>query len=185
TVLGGGLSTIAKAWVCHVVVRPPDSQALQNDAPSQMEHIKAAIIEYLTQLKETARKTLDHLDGLNTLSTSKRNTLMKLSESFDKLHEYTQTASTSKQLCEKVMAGVENLCTKLKPKSEELQQVLQKHVEVYREKLKPIFKNCEDLSVREVSPHTADLQSKLEPYFEDLKSRFMTFYDTASTAMKA
>uniref|UniRef100_A0A8C7UP56 Uncharacterized protein n=1 Tax=Oncorhynchus mykiss TaxID=8022 RepID=A0A8C7UP56_ONCMY len=169
-----------------------NSQALQNDAPSQMEHIKAAIIEYLTQLKETARKTLDHLDGLNTLSTSKRNTLMKLSESFDKLHEYTQTASTSKQLCEKVMAGVENLCTKLKPKSEELQQVLQKHVEVYREKLKPIFKNCEDGEIcpppyaeEEVSPHTADLQSKLEPYFEDLKSRFMTFYDTASTAMKA
>lgn len=70
---------------------------------------------------------------------------MKLSESFDKLHEYTQTASTSNQLCEKVMADVENLCTKLKPKSEELQQVLQKHVEVYREKLKPIFKNCEEL----------------------------------------
>uniref|UniRef100_A0A8K9WYK7 Uncharacterized protein n=1 Tax=Oncorhynchus mykiss TaxID=8022 RepID=A0A8K9WYK7_ONCMY len=156
-----------------------NSQALQNDAPSQMEHIKAAIIEYLTQLKETARKTLDHLDGLNTLSTSKRNTLMKLSESFDKLHEYTQTASTSKQLCEKVMAGVENLCTKLKPKSEELQQVLQKHVEVYREKLKPIFKNCEELG------SACEVCRKLEPYFEDLKSRFMTFYDTASTAMKA
>ncbi|XP_035637380.1 apolipoprotein A-I-like [Oncorhynchus keta] len=103
---------------------------------------------------------------------------MKLSESFDKLHEYTQTASTSNQVCEKVMADVENLRTKLKPKSEELQQVLQKHVEMYREKLEPIFQEY-------VSLHTADLQSELEPYFEDLKSRFMTFYDIVATAMKA
>uniref|UniRef100_A0A8K9Y649 Uncharacterized protein n=1 Tax=Oncorhynchus mykiss TaxID=8022 RepID=A0A8K9Y649_ONCMY len=164
-----------------------NSQALQNDAPSQMEHIKAAIIEYLTQLKETARKTLDHLDGLNTLSTSKRNTLLHL-VTFTRLFCLNIPFPTTPHPS---FHHINNLCTKLKPKSEELQQVLQKHVEVYREKLKPIFKNCEELSklfpmveiVR--TKLTNRLEDKLEPYFEDLKSRFMTFYDTASTAMKA
>ena len=37
--------------------------ALQNDAPSQLEHVRAAAMVYLTQVKETAMKTLDHLDG--------------------------------------------------------------------------------------------------------------------------
>lgn len=44
---------------------PSGSQArsLQADAPSQLEHYKAASLVYLTQVKESALRTLDHLDG--------------------------------------------------------------------------------------------------------------------------
>ncbi|MCI4390654.1 hypothetical protein PGIGA_G00125090 [Pangasianodon gigas] len=35
---------------------------LQADAPSQYEHIRAAVVTYLGQVKETAQKAIDHLD---------------------------------------------------------------------------------------------------------------------------
>uniref|UniRef100_A0A8K9UEY4 Uncharacterized protein n=1 Tax=Oncorhynchus mykiss TaxID=8022 RepID=A0A8K9UEY4_ONCMY len=171
-----------------------NSQALQNDAPSQMEHIKAAIIEYLTQLKETARKTLDHLDGLNTLSTSKRNTLLHL-VTFTRLFclniPFPTTPHPSFHHINVLHWSLPHFTPPLLISPQD--EAMRAKVEVTKSKLFPMVEivrtkltnRLEDLSVREVSPHTADLQSKLEPYFEDLKSRFMTFYDTASTAMKA
>ncbi|KAK6317039.1 hypothetical protein J4Q44_G00124390 [Coregonus suidteri] len=177
------------------------SQALQNDAPSQMEHIKAATIEYLTQLKETAQKTLDHLDG-----TEYAEYKMKLSESFEKLHEYAQTASqtltpygdafsaqfleATKQVREKLMADVEDLRTQLEPKREELQQVLQKHVEVYREKLEPVFKeyvfkNREEMdTLRTKLQQLADeMRAKFEVNVEETKSKLLPMVEVVRTKL--
>lgn len=36
---------------------------LQADAPSQLEHYKAAALVYLTEVKDQAQKALDSLDG--------------------------------------------------------------------------------------------------------------------------
>ncbi|CAB1352679.1 unnamed protein product [Coregonus sp. 'balchen'] len=135
------------------LVGSSQARALQNDAPSQMEHSKAAAM------------------------------VMKLSESFDKLHEYAQTASqtlapygvafstqfleATKQLHEKVMADVEDLHTQLEPKREKLQQVLQKHVKEYRKKLEPVFQ--EYVSKRREDMDT--LRAKLQPLVDEMRAK--------------
>ncbi|XP_046906384.1 apolipoprotein A-I isoform X2 [Hypomesus transpacificus] len=154
------------------------AMALQNDAPSQLEHVRAAAMVYLTQVKETAMKTLDHLDG-----TEYAEYKVKLSESLDQLHAYAQTASetitpygetysaqlldATKDVRERIMADVEDLRVQLEPKREELRQVLQKHMDEYRGKLEPVFqeymtKNKEDVET---------LRAKLQPLLEEMRSK--------------
>merc|ERR1712121_531167 len=60
--------------------------AIQSDAPSQLEHVQAAVTMYLNQVKDSAQRALDHLDG-----TEYAEYKVKLSESMDKLQEYAQT----------------------------------------------------------------------------------------------
>ena len=36
---------------------------MQSDAPSQLAHIRSAVGMYLDQVKDSAARSLDHLDG--------------------------------------------------------------------------------------------------------------------------
>ncbi|KAM6969764.1 apolipoprotein A-Ia [Aplochiton taeniatus] len=177
------------------------AKALQNDAPSQLEHIKAAALMYLTQVKDTAQKTLDHLEG-----TEYAEYKVKLSESLDKLHEYAQTASqtltpygeaftgqfleATKQVRENVMADVEELRTQLEPKREELHKVLQKHMDEYRAKLEPIFQEYMTKNKQEVETLRAKLQplmeemrTKVEANVEETKTKLMPMIEVVRTKM--
>ncbi|KAG7483966.1 hypothetical protein MATL_G00043940 [Megalops atlanticus] len=149
-----------------------------DEAPTQLEHIKAAVMVYLTQVKETAQKALDHLDG-----TEYEEYKARLSQSLDSLHSYAQTASQSltpygesftsqfleatKQMRENVMADVEDLRKQLEPKREELQQVLQKHVEEYREKLEPVLQEYVAKHKQEMDA----LKEKLQPLVEEMREK--------------
>ncbi|KAG5284215.1 hypothetical protein AALO_G00024180 [Alosa alosa] len=245
------------------------ARALQADAPSQLEHYRAATLVYLTQIKETAMATLDHLDG-----TEYEQYKQKLTESLDQLQTYAKSASESltpytdtfsaqlleatRALRERVVADVDNLRTQLEPHRVELQAVMQKHVEEYRQKLEPIFQeysaknraevealraqleplmvemrqkvavNVEETKSKlepmvevvrakltqrleelrtmaapyaeeykeqlvkvagnlheQLTPHAENLQAKAAPVFEDLKTKFMSLYDTVAAALKA
>uniref|UniRef100_A0AAY5L3Z8 Apolipoprotein A-I n=1 Tax=Esox lucius TaxID=8010 RepID=A0AAY5L3Z8_ESOLU len=196
------------------------ARAVQSDAPSQLEHIKAAATVYLTRVKETAEKTLEHLDGTqyaeyNTghiavppppLLNSHSPPRLKLSESFDRLHEYTQTASqtltpygdaftaqfleATKQAREKVMADVEDLRTRLEPKREELRQVLQKHIDEYREKLDPVLqeyisKNQGDMEALRVKlqPLVEEMRAKVQVNVEETKSKLLPIVEVVRTKL--
>ncbi|XP_010895444.1 apolipoprotein A-I [Esox lucius] len=177
------------------------ARAVQSDAPSQLEHIKAAATVYLTRVKETAEKTLEHLDG-----TQYAEYKLKLSESFDRLHEYTQTASqtltpygdaftaqfleATKQAREKVMADVEDLRTRLEPKREELRQVLQKHIDEYREKLDPVLqeyisKNQGDMEALRVKlqPLVEEMRAKVQVNVEETKSKLLPIVEVVRTKL--
>lgn len=243
--------------------------SVQSDGPSQMEHVRSAVMLYLTQVKDSASGLLDRLD--NTAFAEYK---VKMSESLDNLYNYAQVSSqtatdtltpyaaqlldATKDVREKVMADVEELRTELEPKRDELNAVLNKHVEEYRAKLEPIFQEYmssskdqveglknklqpvldelrgkvevnvdetkskiepivelfrakltnrlndvktaaapyaeeykEQLTVAlnklsaEVAPHTKDVQSKLQPYYEDMKTRFMSLYETVAHALQA
>jgi ElaB/YqjD/DUF883 family membrane-anchored ribosome-binding protein len=104
---------------------------------------------------------------------------MKLSKSFDKLHEYSQTLApygdafstqyldTSKQVHRMVIADVEDLHTQLEPKRKKLQQVLQKHVKEYRKKLEPVFQ--EYVSKRREDMDT--LKAKLQTLVDEMRAK--------------
>lgn len=127
---------------------------------------------------------------------------MKLSKSFDKLHEYAQTASqtlapygdafstqfldTSKQVHQMVMADVEDLHTQLEPKRKKLQQVLQKHVKEYRKKLEPVFqeyvsKRCEDMDTLRAKLQT--LVDEMRAKVEETKSKQIPIVEVVRTKL--
>ncbi|KTF93466.1 hypothetical protein cypCar_00035744 [Cyprinus carpio] len=154
---------------------------LQADAPSQLEHYKAAALVYLTQVKEQAQKALDNLDG-----TDYEQYKVQLSESLTKLQDYAQSTSqtltpyaetisnqfleNTNQLRERVMTDVEGLRSKMEPHRAELYGVLQKHFDEYREKLEPFLQEYANLN-RE---NADQLRAKLQPLLEEMRQNFET-----------
>ncbi|XP_056141402.1 apolipoprotein A-I [Lampris incognitus] len=154
------------------------ARAVQNDAPSSLEQVRAATMLYMNQVKESAQRTLDHLDGTDFAQYK-----MKLSESLNNLHTYVQTSShtltpygetVSAQLTEmtaqvrgKVMADIDELRIQLEPKREELQRVVQQHIEEYRAKMEPIFNDYMTKSQEEVEA----LKTKLQPLMEEMRGQ--------------
>ncbi|RXN23472.1 apolipo A-I-like protein [Labeo rohita] len=152
---------------------------LQADAPSQLEHYKAAALVYLSQVKEQAQKAFDNLDR-----TDYEQYKVQLSESLTKLQDYAQSTSqtltpyaesisnqfleNTKQLRERVMTDLEDLRSKLEPHRAELYVVLQKHFDEYREKLEPVIQEYATLN-RE---NAEQLRAKLEPVLEEMRQKF-------------
>ncbi|XP_017569341.2 apolipoprotein A-I-like [Pygocentrus nattereri] len=153
------------------------ARSLQADAPSQLEHYKAAAMVYLDQVKDHASKALEHLGG-SEYDQYKQ----KLTESLDTLQQYAQLASHTlspytthliegtKQVREHIVSELEDLRFQVEPHRFELQQAIEKHIEEYREKLGPILQeyltsNQEDLEA---------LHLKLQPVFEDLRQKVET-----------
>uniref|UniRef100_A0AAZ3QEI8 Apolipoprotein A-I n=1 Tax=Oncorhynchus tshawytscha TaxID=74940 RepID=A0AAZ3QEI8_ONCTS len=113
---------------------------------------------------------------------------MKLSKSFDKLHEYAQTASqtlapygdafstqfldTSKQVYQMVMADVEDLHTQLEPKRKKLQQVLQEYVSKRHEDMDTLRAKLQTL-VDEMRAKVEETKSKLIPIVEVYKEQLV------------
>ncbi|KAJ8383681.1 hypothetical protein AAFF_G00216520 [Aldrovandia affinis] len=162
-----------------LLVAGSQARFLQADEPpSQLEHVKAAAMMYLTQVKETALKALDHLDG-----TEYEEYKVRLSQSLDSLYTYAQSSSQSlapygetfttqfleatKQMREKVMGDVEELRAQLEPKRDELHQVLQRHAEEYRHKLEPVLQEY-------AAKHKAEMETlkeKLQPLVEEMRGK--------------
>ncbi|KAJ7995979.1 hypothetical protein DPEC_G00232310 [Dallia pectoralis] len=158
------------------------ARALQNDAPSQLKHIKAAATVYPTQVKETGEKTLGHLDG-----TQYAKCKLKLSESFDKLHEYTQSAShtlspygdaftaqfleATKHAREKVMADVED--PSQPAGAQEYISKNQEDMDALRAKLKPLV----DEMRPKVQVNVDETKSKLLPIIEVVRTKLMEYLE--------
>merc|ERR1711970_156242 len=195
--------------------------AIQSDAPSQLEHVQAAVTMYLNQVKDSAQRALDHLDG-----TEYAEYKVKLSESMDKrqeLHEVLQRHSEEyraklepiiqeymtqsqkevdtlraklqpvvdemrakmeanvEETKAKLVPMIEAVRTKLTDRLEELKNMATPYVEEYKEQLTKAVGEVKD----KTTPHTQDMQTRLEPYMEDLKTRFMSLYETIAQAVRA
>ncbi|KAK6295781.1 hypothetical protein J4Q44_G00334940 [Coregonus suidteri] len=169
---------------------------MQADAPSQMEHVKAAIMVYMTQVKETAQRSIDLLDD-----TEYKEYKVELSKSLDNLQQYSQTASQAlapyseafgAQLTDataavraEIMKDVEELRTQLEPKRAELKAVLNKHMEEYREKLEPLIKEIVDQRRTEMEafriklePVVEEMRAKVSANVEETKAKLMPIVET-------
>ncbi|KAK6296902.1 hypothetical protein J4Q44_G00330440 [Coregonus suidteri] len=169
---------------------------MQADAPSQLEHVKAAMMVYMTQVKETAQRSIDLLDD-----TEYKEYKQQLSQSLDNLQQYAQSASQSlapyseafgTQLTDataavraEVMKDVEELRTQLEPKRAELKAVLEKHMEEYREKLEPLIKEHIDQRRTEMEafrvkmePVVEEMRAKVSANVEETKAKLMPIVET-------
>uniref|UniRef100_A0AAZ3SHH5 Apolipoprotein A-I n=1 Tax=Oncorhynchus tshawytscha TaxID=74940 RepID=A0AAZ3SHH5_ONCTS len=151
---------------------------MQADAPSQLEHVKVAMMEYMAQVKETAQRSIDHLDD-----TEYKEYKVQLSQSLDNLQQYAQTASQSLapyseaigvQLTEataavraEVMKDVEELRSQLEPKRAELKEVLDKHIDEYRKRLEPLIKDIVEQRRTELEA----FRVKIEPVVEEMRAK--------------
>ncbi|MCI4390650.1 hypothetical protein PGIGA_G00125080 [Pangasianodon gigas] len=130
----------------------------QADAPSQYEHIRAVVVTYLTQVKETAHKTIAHLDDAEFKDYKAR-----LTHGLDSIEALLKHAVSCPDLApiregigpqivefiagarDKVSKDLEELRKELEPKAEELREVVKKHLVEYRTLMEPALKELPTL----------------------------------------
>ncbi|KAJ3589446.1 hypothetical protein NHX12_010291 [Muraenolepis orangiensis] len=163
------------------------ARAMQSDDPNQLDVIRDTAMVYLNQVKDSALKTLDHLDG-----TEYAEYKVKLSQSLDQLNEYartmapysvafsTQFVEGARLMQERALADIEDLRLRLEPRRLELHSMLQQQTEEYRAKLEPIFQEyvnqnqerMDALKVR-LQPLLEDMRAKMEANVEETKTKVM------------
>ncbi|KAF4076706.1 hypothetical protein AMELA_G00218130 [Ameiurus melas] len=162
---------------------------LQADAPSQYEHIRAGVVTYLIQLKESAHKAIASLDDAEFKDYKARLTL-----GVDRIEESLKAASESlapvrqgigPQIVEfifgareQVSHDLEELRKELEPKCAELREVVKKHLNEYRALLEPVLKEYSEKNQKVVDefkakfePVVKDLQEKIKVNLEETKSK--------------
>lgn len=147
---------------------------LQDEPPSQLEHVKSALQVYADHLKQAAHKSLTHLDD-----TEFKDYKVFLGQSIDNLHSHfqnffqvitplgSQVMDATNPIREKLNKDMEDLRKDIEPKREELRAVLEKHFNEYRDELKPFM---EDYLVKQ-RQHMEEVRAKLEPVVLSLKEK--------------
>ncbi|GAA6082263.1 apolipoprotein A-I-2-like [Tachysurus ichikawai] len=169
---------------------------LQADAPSQYEHIRAGVVTYLNQFKDTAQKAIDHLDDaefkdykarLNQGLANIETLLNSASESLAPVRAGIgpQIVEGISGVREKIAHDLEELRKELEPKREELRQVVKKHLDEYREKLEPVLKEYSEKNRKQVDefrakfePVIKELQEKIKVNVEETKSKLTPIVET-------
>ncbi|XP_012684304.2 apolipoprotein A-I-2 [Clupea harengus] len=184
-----------------LLVAGAQARMVQADAPAPLEHVRSAVMVYLTQVKETAQKALTHLDD-----TEYKDYKMKISQSLDDMLTQMQTASATlspytdafaTQVMEataglraSITADVEDLRKTLEPKREELRAVLEKHMQEYREKLEPIMteytaKHKEEMEAlrAKMAPVVEELRAKVQANVEETKSKLVPIIEAVRSKL--
>ncbi|NP_001117135.1 apolipoprotein A-I precursor [Salmo salar] len=162
---------------------------MQADAPSQLEHVKAALNMYIAQVKLTAQRSIDLLDD-----TEYKEYKMQLSQSLDNLQQFADSTSkswpptprSSAPSCDatatvraEVMKDVEDVRTQLEPKRAELTEVLNKHIDEYRKKLEPLIKQHIELRRTEMDAFRA----KIDPVVEEMRAKVAVNVEETKTKL--
>jgi small-conductance mechanosensitive channel len=162
------------ALALTVLLAGCQARFLQDEAPSQLDHVKSALQVYADHLKQSAHKTLTHLDD-----TEFKDYKEFLGQSVDNLHGYfqqafqaitpigTQVLEATAPQREKLTKDIEDLRKQLEPMRAELRQVLQKHLEEYRDELKPFL----DEYLVKQREHMEEVRTKLEPVIKSLQEK--------------
>ncbi|XDV31624.1 hypothetical protein PO909_002591 [Leuciscus waleckii] len=175
------------ALTLTVLLAGCQARFLADEAPSQLDHVKSALQVYADQLKQSAHKSLTHLDD-----TEFKDYKEFLGQSVDRIHGYfhqvfqvitpfgTQMLEATTPMREKWTKDMEDLRKQLEPKREELRQVLEKHFEDYRDVLKPFLdkylvkqrEHMEEVKTM-LEPVVKSLQEKIPPNWEETKTKLM------------
>jgi len=152
--------------------------SLQADAPTQLAHARAAFDVYVDQLKASAKKVLDELDG-----TEYSDLKTTLSQRLDDLHQQLRTlqasvspvtdsvvstiADATSGLRSTIVSDFDALAADLEPKRAHLRSVLKKHFDDYYAAISPLLGEYRDRHTAEL----AALQQKLQPLLDTLPAK--------------
>uniref|UniRef100_A0AAQ4PL57 Apolipoprotein A-Ib n=1 Tax=Gasterosteus aculeatus aculeatus TaxID=481459 RepID=A0AAQ4PL57_GASAC len=168
--------------------------SLQADAPSQLDHVRAAMDVYLTQVKESAKKALDHLDDAEYKDLKDR-----LSQRIEDMHVQVKALQGSvSPITDSVVSTIADatsdfrasVMADLAPKRAALKEVIDRHVDQYRTILEPIIseysaKHSADMEALrgKMQPIVADLQNKVSVNVEETKAALIPIVEAVRTKL--
>ncbi|XP_056613497.1 apolipoprotein A-Ib [Triplophysa dalaica] len=174
------------ALTLTVLLAGSQARFLQDEPPSQLDHVKTVLQVYADQLKTSAHKALNHLDD-----TEFKDYKDFLGQSVDNVHGYFQhafknmgTYSTPVMeiiapMNEKLRNDVEDLRKQIEPKREELRQVLVKHFQEYSTELKPFVEEY----LTKHREQMEELKTKLEPVVQNMKGKIATNWEETKSKL--
>ncbi|KAL3057083.1 hypothetical protein OYC64_007548 [Pagothenia borchgrevinki] len=164
--------------------------SMQADAPSQLQHIRAAMDMYLVQVKDSANKALDQLDG-----TDYSDLKVGMSERLEAVFTQIKTVQaavgpvtdgvlsticdTTADLRASIMADIDSLKVDLEPKRLALKEVIDRHIADYRTRMQPIIEEY-------AAKHTVEMESlkaKMEPIVAEMQTKIASNIEETKTAM--
>ncbi|XP_042343328.1 LOW QUALITY PROTEIN: apolipoprotein A-I-like [Plectropomus leopardus] len=164
--------------------------SLQADAPSQLEQIRSAVDVYLIQVRDSAKKALDQLDG--TEYSELKSTLSQRMDTWYNQLKAMQTAvspvtdsvvttiaDATAELRTSITKDIDALKIDLEPKRVALRGVLTKHIEEYRKLLEPTITDYANHHRQEMEA----LKTKLEPVLEDLRQKIEVNVEETKSAI--
>ncbi|KAI7800692.1 apolipoprotein A-Ib isoform X2 [Triplophysa rosa] len=174
------------ALTLTVLLAGSQARFLQDEPPSQLEHVNTALQVYADQLKQSAHTALNHIDD-----TEFKDYKEFLGQSVDNIHGYFQHAFKSMgtyatpvmeaiaPVREKLKNDVEDLCKQIEPKREELRQVLVKHFQEYSTELKPLVEEY----LTKHREQMEELKTKLEPVVKNMKGKIATNWEETKSKL--
>ncbi|XP_033970367.1 apolipoprotein A-I-like [Trematomus bernacchii] len=164
--------------------------SMQADAPSKLQHIRAAMDMYLVQVKDSANKALDQLDG-----TDYSDLKVGMSERLEAVFTQIKTVQaavgpvtdgvlsticdTTADLRASIMADIDSLKVDLEPKRLALKEVIDRHIADYRTRMQPIIEEY-------AAKHTVEMESlkaKMEPIVAEMQTKIALNIEETKTAM--
>ncbi|XP_034058693.1 apolipoprotein A-I-like [Gymnodraco acuticeps] len=164
--------------------------SMQADAPSQLEHIRTAMDMYLVQVKDSAKKALDQLDGTE-YSDLKVGMSQRLEDVFTRIKTLQASvgpitdnvvgtlSETTSGIRASIMADIDSLKIDLEPKRVALKEVIDRHIADYHTRMQPIIQEY-------AAKHTADIESlkaRMEPIVEEMRTKIALNVEETKTAM--
>ncbi|KAK5904514.1 hypothetical protein CesoFtcFv8_006068 [Champsocephalus esox] len=164
--------------------------SMQADAPSQLAHIRTVMDMYLVQVKDSAKKALDQLDGTE-YSDLKVGITQRLEDVFTQIKVLQASvgpvtdsvvgtlSETTSGIRSSIMADIDSLKIELEPKRVALKEVIDRHIEDYQTRMKPIIEEY-------AAKHTTEMESlklKMEPIVEEMRMKIALNVEETKTAM--
>uniref|UniRef100_A0A671TGB2 Apolipoprotein A-Ib n=1 Tax=Sparus aurata TaxID=8175 RepID=A0A671TGB2_SPAAU len=152
--------------------------SMQADAPSQLDHARAVLDVYLTQVKDMSLRAVNQLDDPQ-YAEFKTNLAQRIEEMYTQIKTlqgsvspmtdsfYNTVMEVTKDTRESLNADLEALKSSLAPQNEQLKQVIEKHLNDYRTLLTPIYNDYKTKHDEEM----AALKTRLEPVMEELRTK--------------
>ncbi|XP_073339516.1 apolipoprotein A-Ib [Pagrus major] len=173
--------------------------SVQADAPTQLEHARAALDVYLTQVKDMSLRAVNQLDDPQ-YAEFKTNLAQRIEEMYTQIKTlqssvspmtdsfYSTVMEVTKDTRESLSADIQALKTSLEPQREKLREVIERHLNDYRTMLTPIYndyktKHDEEMTALKarLEPVMDELHAKVRVNLEETKGVLMPMVDTVST----
>ncbi|XP_077422446.1 apolipoprotein A-I-like [Vanacampus margaritifer] len=164
--------------------------SLPADTPTALQHARATLDIFMTQMKESAQRALSHLDD-----TEYKGFKDLISARMDYIHAQVKAAQTAVSpitdgvystiseitatFRENVQKDIENLEKELEPHRTKLNEVVNKHLEDYRKLLEPVVNDYETRHKAEMEA----LKNRLEPVMDELRLKVNTNIEETKNAL--
>merc|ERR1711980_55218 len=160
--------------------------SLQADAPSDLQHARALLDMFLTQMRDSANKALDQLDNTE-YSEYKATVSQRLDNMHNQIKAFQASVSpltdsfysTASEFRTSIMNDIQSLNLQTEAERQKLRDVINKHIEEYRATVETPFNEFVEKAKQEAEA----MKTKLQPVVEDLQQKVSTNVEETKNAL--